>query len=370
LMPGPEIEYQRRVNRAVFDMVNGCQSFGVKIVRIIKPLHAVQWRRLKRTSMSVTSNEQGIEVVSQSVFNLPKLGFFPLPGELRKLTYLIKAADLLVSHMPNGGALASILSSKTGIPFVHCVHGTDLLDIQFLRAVRSSSKGLFARSHAIAKQLKNKQIECEGICFSGISKDWVLNDLGQKKFDPCHLITVCDLIPLKNIDVVLFALAQLTSEFDWTYTVIGDGPQRAALESMISDLGLEDRVSLLGRRSRDEVIKLMDDASIFVMPSAPESMGMAYLEAMARGCIVVGAVGWGIDGVVHDGINGFLTSPRDVASCTQAIQRAFNANFSVRESSLETVKTSFTENNSFKNYAKLLRDAVDGKSREEVVKVT
>ena len=75
LMPGPEIEYQRRVNRAVFDMVNGCQSFGVKIVRIIKPLHAVQWRRLKRTSMSVTSNEQGIEVVSQSVFNLPKLGF-------------------------------------------------------------------------------------------------------------------------------------------------------------------------------------------------------------------------------------------------------------------------------------------------------
>ena len=114
------------------------------------------------------------------------------------------------------------------------------------------------------------------------------------------------MIPLKNIDVVLFALAQLTSEFDWTYTVIGDGPQRAALESMISDLGLEDRVSLLGRRSRDEVIKLMDDASIFVMPSAPESMGMAYLEAMARGCIVVGAVGWGIDGVVHDGINGFL----------------------------------------------------------------
>ena len=140
------------------------------------------------------------------------------------------------------------------------------------------------------------------------------------------------MIPLKNIDVVLFALAQLTSEFDWTYTIIGDGPQRAALESMISDLGLEDRVSLLGRRSRDEVIKLMDDASIFVMPSAPESMGMAFLEAMARGCIVVGAVGWGIDGVVHDGINGFLTSPRDVASCTQAIQRAFNANFSVRES--------------------------------------
>ena len=79
-MPGPEIEYERRVNRAVFDMVSGCQSFGVKIVRIIKPLHAVQWRRLKRISMSVTSNEKGIEVVSQSVFNLPKLGFFPLPA--------------------------------------------------------------------------------------------------------------------------------------------------------------------------------------------------------------------------------------------------------------------------------------------------
>lgn len=361
-MPGPEIEDRRRVNRAVFDLVCGCRTFGIEIVRIIKPLHAVQWRRLRRTSMSVTSHEQGIEIVSQSVFNLPRLGLFPLPSELRKLKFLIQNADLLVSHMPNGGALASILSSKTGIPFVHCVHGTDLLDNGFLKSIRSCSKGLFARSHAVAKQLKSKQIECDGICFSGISRKWVLNDLRQKKFDPYNLISVCDLIPLKNIDVVLVALAKLTSEIDWTYTVIGDGSQRAYLESMVSDLGLVGRVNFLGRRSKDEVIKLMTDASIFVMPSAPESMGMAFLEAMARGCIVVGTLGWGIDGIVQDEVNGFLAAPRDVRSCMIAIRKAFNAKTSVRELSFEAVKANFSEKQAFENYANLLRGAVAAKT--------
>ena len=56
----------------------------------------------------------------------------------------------------------------------------------------------------------------------------------------------------------------------------------------------------------------MKKSDVFVMPSAPETFGLVYLEAMASGCIVVGAKGWGIDGLIKNGFDGYLVEPRDI----------------------------------------------------------
>lgn len=53
----------------------------------------------------------------------------------------------------------------------------------------------------------------------------------------------------------------------------------------------------------------MRQSDIFVLPSVGETFGMVYLEAMASGCIVVGTKDDGIDGIIKDGENGFLTFP-------------------------------------------------------------
>jgi len=47
------------------------------------------------------------------------------------------------------------------------------------------------------------------------------------------------------------------------------------------------------------------------MVSAPETFGLAYLEAMAKGCIVIGAIGHGVDGIIQHQKNGFLVEPGD-----------------------------------------------------------
>ena len=49
---------------------------------------------------------------------------------------------------------------------------------------------------------------------------------------------------------------------------------------------------------------------------------MAYVEAMASGAVVIGAQGWGIDGILQDGVNGFLVAPGRVADLTAALTRA------------------------------------------------
>src|SRR5690606_4594390 len=68
---------------------------------------------------------------------------------------------------------------------------------------------------------------------------------------------------------------------------------------------------------REDVLSAMQMAHLFLMPSAPETFGLAYLEAMAKGCVVVGHRDWGIAGIVEDGFNGFLVAspePQEILS--------------------------------------------------------
>ena len=61
---------------------------------------------------------------------------------------------------------------------------------------------------------------------------------------------------------------------------------------------------------------MIRNADCFVMVSSREAFGLVYLEAMAKGCIVIGTKGQGIEGIVKHGENGFLCKARDVNELT------------------------------------------------------
>jgi glycosyltransferase involved in cell wall biosynthesis len=127
---------------------------------------------------------------------------------------------------------------------------------------------------------------------------------------------------VKGIDDVLLALANVRKaqpELDWCFSIIGDGPERAALETLSARLDLQDRVQFHGSLPHHEVLSHLEKSAVFVMPSWNEAFGLAYLEAMTMGCAVIGCFENGAADIVTDRIDGRLVPPRDVESLAQVL---------------------------------------------------
>lgn len=103
------------------------------------------------------------------------------------------------------------------------------------------------------------------------------------------LIFVGRLIKEKHVDVLVRAFALLLQEApDRTLLILGDGPEREAIRSLVSDLAIENSVKLIPfMDSHDGVISLMKSSHVCVIPSTREGFGIAALEALACGLPVV-----------------------------------------------------------------------------------
>lgn len=109
------------------------------------------------------------------------------------------------------------------------------------------------------------------------------------------------LVPYKCADVVVEAMARRPSLRRHRLLVVGDGPERPALEAIIARHGLQDCVQLLGWKTQAEVGRLLRTADVFAFPSIRELGAGVVVEAMACGlaCLVVDYGGPG--GLVRSG---------------------------------------------------------------------
>lgn len=103
------------------------------------------------------------------------------------------------------------------------------------------------------------------------------------------------------------------------FLLIGDGPQKAELQTRARQLGIADRVMFLG--SRHDVPELLALCRLFVLSSVTEGLAVAVLEAMAMGKPVVATKVGGIPEVVLDGETGILVPPKSPDQMAQAIKR-------------------------------------------------
>jgi glycosyltransferase involved in cell wall biosynthesis len=104
--------------------------------------------------------------------------------------------------------------------------------------------------------------------------------------------------------------------------VAGDGPLRADVESLVSALGLDKRITLLGMQAPADVRKLYAHASLVVLPSANEMLPRVMLEAWHAGVAFAGTPVGAVPDYLQDGENGYVipsSSPTDIA---HTIQRA------------------------------------------------
>lgn len=137
--------------------------------------------------------------------------------------------------------------------------------------------------------------------------------------EPIKIITVARLVEKKGIEYSIRATAKVAENHpNLLYRIIGDGPRRESLDKLIEELGLVDKVQLLGWKTQDEVRKLYADSHIFVLSSVTtssgdqEGQGLVLQEAQAMGLPVLSTFHNGISDGVLDGKSGFLVSERDV----------------------------------------------------------
>jgi phosphatidyl-myo-inositol dimannoside synthase len=114
----------------------------------------------------------------------------------------------------------------------------------------------------------------------------------------------------KGFDEILDVLPSLIREIpDLSYMIVGEGTDRARLESKAIALGLEDRVVFTGFIPESEKADHYRLADAYVMPGRGEGFGIVYLEAMACGVPVVASKIDGSREVVRGGLLGIMVDP-------------------------------------------------------------
>lgn len=232
----------------------------------------------------------------------------------RKLPEILRGftPDVIHAHtVLFDGRIGIWLKKKLAVPLVVTTHGGDIVKPMargwsgLLKESCDGADEMAADSSALGRK-------CEGL---GTVKKVVPVTLGYAsnievppvERIPKRLIQVSNFVPSKRIAVTIEALRILHAE-DPAYhlILIGDGPEREKMEALVQEYGLQEAITFKGRQPNAKVLEEMAASSYFVMVSAPEGLGIVYIEAMSQGCLAIGTVGEGVADIISDGENGYL----------------------------------------------------------------
>jgi glycosyltransferase involved in cell wall biosynthesis len=143
---------------------------------------------------------------------------------------------------------------------------------------------------------------------------------GRLPTDRPRVVFVGRLSRAKNVDAILDALGRLRAEgIDLSCTVVGDGPERRALEAQAVRLGVDARFA--GAMDFDGVLGFYETHDVLVLASETEGWPKAIVEAMAFGLVCIGSERGLIPQILGEG-RGFVVPPRDVDALVDALRRA------------------------------------------------
>lgn len=128
-----------------------------------------------------------------------------------------------------------------------------------------------------------------------------------------RIVCVANLIAYKGHAVLVDALGRLRGRDDWVAELVGEGPERAAVEAQLREAGIADRVVLHGKLPAEQVHPLVRSSDIAVLPSLTEGLPNAVMEAMAHGVAVVASDVGGVGELLGTGA-GTVVPPRDPAA--------------------------------------------------------
>lgn len=134
------------------------------------------------------------------------------------------------------------------------------------------------------------------------------------------IITTGSLIERKGFDLLIKALSICSHDLPhhWKAVIIGGGHLRNKLQQLIDDYGLNNHIQLVGSKSKLEIVQLLQNSDIFVLPSRNETFGVVYIEALACGVPII-ATDCGVPPEIVTPKNGLFIQKENVQELANAI---------------------------------------------------
>ncbi len=331
----PVKEKEKTTPRTLYDFVQGWRDLGHD-VRILKPNFLLN--SFLRGKPFYKTGWYG------DLFNVNY--FFPFLGAVSgKLSSFYEKnfhPDVVLAHMPSG----ILFADRLNIPFTAGIHSSDievltnpLYRLHFKKRLEhalDNAKALACRSFMLERKLLSLYPEYQNKSFaapSGVDSDYIAESFTHD-ITPGNLkvLTCANFKKRKNIDKIILGL----KDFEGVeLTVIGDGFGRRTLRK------LDKNVKFTGRLPHDEVLKIMRESDIFILPSDNETFGMVYLEAMASGCITICKENDAVDGIIKTGINGYTVKahPQDIRELFTLLANSTPGDLNrLREQAVKTAK--------------------------------
>jgi glycosyltransferase involved in cell wall biosynthesis len=133
------------------------------------------------------------------------------------------------------------------------------------------------------------------------------------------VLTVCRFYPRKRLDLLLAAADLLREEIPaLEFRIVGDGPERGRLHSLLGEVHLQDTVRWLGNLSAGDLAREYNRCDVFCLPSVQEGFGIVFLEAMATGKPIVAANASAVPEVVPQGL---LVEPESAVALAAGLRR-------------------------------------------------
>ena len=223
------------------------------------------------------------------------------------------------------------------LPIVFTEHGRDFPDFRRPKRVLAN-RALLRRSDrviGVGQCVRQALVDHEGlrpdrveVIYNGIDVDAYegspaarreLRSRLQLADDQIAIVQVARLNPLKDHGTSIRAMAELSKSHPHArLLVVGDGEERASIESLMTELGLTEQVQLLG--TRRDVADLLAAADVFLLSSVSEGIPLTLIEAMACGLPCVSTNVGGTGEVIEDGRTGLLARPADPAHLAASLK--------------------------------------------------
>jgi len=195
--------------------------------------------------------------------------------------------------VPAGDAVQRAIPDS---PLVLSVHGGDVLaTAQRSAYAERVVRRTFAHARLVLANSAGTERRCRALGARATTVVHLGTDVPLETAPPADadrprtLVTVGHLVARKRHADVIEALALLVPRHSGLrYAIVGDGPERGALEALAARRGVRDRVDFAGQLPPAQARSRAAAADLFVLPSTDEAFGVAYVEAMAAGVPAIG----------------------------------------------------------------------------------